>query len=171
MHNMTSSMIMTKRVPLSAGTHYHCFKLFLFINDVGIFRSNCLFIGENLREAVNDGRADFMPVFLSEIPHLFRRNILNIDVALVHVSPPDEHGFCSLGPSVDIARSAIQNAKYIIGKNKNVFGSLRLHGLGKYDTAEVENLCTAAIIVQETITFFNLTPKKQQKKHLQLDIS
>ena len=80
----------------------------------GIFRSNCLFIGENLREAVNDGRADFMPVFLSEIPLLFRRNILNIDVALVHVSPPDEHGFCSLGPSVDIARSAIQNAKYII---------------------------------------------------------
>ena len=65
---------------------------------------------------MNDGRADFVPVFLSEIPLLFRRNILNIDVALVHVSQPDEHGFCSLGPSVDIARSAIQNAKFIIGK-------------------------------------------------------
>ena len=89
----------------------------LFVNHVGIFRDNCLFIGSNLREAVNDGRADFMPVFLSEIPLLFRRNILNIDVALVHLSPPDQHGFCSLGPSVDITRSAIQNAKYIIGKN------------------------------------------------------
>lgn len=65
---------------------------------------------------MNDGRADFVPVFLSEIPLLFRRNILNIDVALVHLSQPDEHGFCSLGPSVDIARSAIQNAKFIIGK-------------------------------------------------------
>ena len=68
---------------------------------------------------MNDGRADFVPVFLSEIPLLFRRNILNIDVALVHLSQPDEHGFCSLGPSVDIARSAIQNAKFIIGKEKN----------------------------------------------------
>ena len=91
------------------------------VNFVGIFRDNCLFIGSNLREAVNDGRADFMPVFLSEIPLLFRRNILNIDVALIHVSPPDEHGFCSLGPSVDIALSAVQNAKYIIGKNNICF--------------------------------------------------
>ena len=91
------------------------------MNYVGIFRDNCLFIGENLRQAVNDGRADFIPVFLSEIPLLFRRNILKIDVALVHVSPPDEHGFCSLGPSVDIVRSAIQNAKYIIGKNNILF--------------------------------------------------
>lgn len=90
----------------------------LCLNYIGIFRDNCLFIGANLREAVNEGRADFMPVFLSEIPLLFRRNILDIDVALVHVSPPDEHGFCSLGPSVDIARSAIQNAKFIIGKHK-----------------------------------------------------
>lgn len=80
----------------------------------GIFRANCLFIGGNLRTAVNEGRADFMPVFLSEIPLLFRRNILNIDVALVQVSPPDEHGFCTLGTSVDIARAAVQNAKYII---------------------------------------------------------
>ena len=105
------------RIILGKSQRVSFWHIVLIFNYAGIFRSNCLFIGSNLREAVNDGRADFMPVFLSEIPLLFRRNILNIDVALVHVSPPDEHGFCSLGPSVDIAVSAIQNAKYIIGKN------------------------------------------------------
>lgn len=84
----------------------------------GIFRNNSLFIGANMRNAVNEGRADFIPVFLSEIPLLFRRNILNVDVALVHVSPPDQHGFCSLGPSVDITRAAVQNTEYLIGQLK-----------------------------------------------------
>jgi acyl-CoA hydrolase len=82
----------------------------------GVFRSNSLFLGKNLREAVNAGRADFTPIFLGEIPLLFRRKLINIDVALIQISPPDEHGFCTLGPSVDIARSAIQNAKIIIGQ-------------------------------------------------------
>nr|XP_045624670.1 4-hydroxybutyrate coenzyme A transferase-like [Procambarus clarkii] len=82
----------------------------------GIFRSNSFFIGSNCREAVNDGRGDFVPIFLSEIPLLFHRNIINIDVALVQVSPPDKHGFCSLGTSVDCARAAVQNAKHIIGQ-------------------------------------------------------
>ncbi|XP_063594638.1 4-hydroxybutyrate coenzyme A transferase-like [Penaeus indicus] len=82
----------------------------------GIFRSNSFFIGSNCREAVNDGRADCVPIFLSEIPLLFHRRIINIDVALVQVSPPDKHGFCSLGTSVDCARAAVINAKYIIGQ-------------------------------------------------------
>lgn len=81
----------------------------------GIFRSNSLFTGANCREAVNEGRADFTPIFLSEIPLLFQRKIIDLDVALIQVSPPDKHGFCTLGPSVDCTRSAIQNAKYIIG--------------------------------------------------------
>ncbi|XP_013383090.1 uncharacterized protein LOC106153636 [Lingula anatina] len=80
----------------------------------GIFRSNSFFIGDNCREAVNDGRADFVPIFLSEIPLLFRRNLITLDVALISVSSPDEHGFCTLGPSVDCARAALQNARYII---------------------------------------------------------
>ena len=83
----------------------------------GIFRSNSLFIGANCRKAVNEGRADFTPIFLSEIPLLFQRKIIHIDVALIQVSPPDKHGFCTLGPSVDCTRAAIQNAKYIIGMN------------------------------------------------------
>jgi len=87
----------------------------------GIFRSNSMFIGGNCRQAVNEGRADFMPIFLCETPHLFRRKILNLDIALVHVSPPDNHGFCSLGPSVDCTRAAVQNAKYIIAQvNPNI---------------------------------------------------
>jgi len=82
---------------------------------VGIFRSNSLFIGSNVRGSVNEGRADFTPIFLSEVPLLFRRKILNLDVALIQVSPPDNHGFCTLGPSVDTTRAAIQNAKFIVG--------------------------------------------------------
>ncbi|KAI0237031.1 4-hydroxybutyrate coenzyme A transferase [Lamellibrachia satsuma] len=80
----------------------------------GIFRSNSLFIGANCREAVNSGRADFTPIFLSEIPNLFRRKIWQLDIAMIQVSPPDNHGFCTLGPSVDCTRAAVQNAKYII---------------------------------------------------------
>jgi len=81
----------------------------------GIIRSNSLFTGGNVRQCVAEGRADFTPIFLSEIPLLFRRKILNLDVALIQVSPPDSHGFCTLGPSVDVTRAAIKNAKYIIG--------------------------------------------------------
>ncbi|CAN5384589.1 acetyl-CoA hydrolase/transferase C-terminal domain-containing protein [soil metagenome] len=78
------------------------------------FRINSLFVSENVREAVNDGRADYVPIFLSEIPVLFRNGILPIDVAIIHVSPPDAHGYCSLGTSVDIALAAIKSAKKII---------------------------------------------------------
>ncbi len=80
------------------------------------FFINSLFVSENVREAVNQGRGDYVPVFLSEIPRLFDQKILPLDVALVHVSPPDKHGFCSLGVSVDIARSAVNNAKYVIAQ-------------------------------------------------------
>lgn len=80
------------------------------------FRMNSLFVSQNIREAVNAGRGDYVPVFLSEIPLLFKRNILPLDVAIVQVSPPDKHGFCSLGVSVDIAASAVKNAKCIIAQ-------------------------------------------------------
>ncbi len=75
------------------------------------FKINSLFVSASVRADVNEGRADYVPVFLSEIPHLFYRNILPIDVALVQVSPPDQHGYCSLGLSVDVARSAVNTAK------------------------------------------------------------
>lgn len=80
------------------------------------FRINSLFVSQNIREAVNDGRGDYVPIFLSEIPILFRRGILPLDVALIHVSPPDKHGYCSMGTSVDIAASAVKAAKYVIAQ-------------------------------------------------------
>src|SRR5512134_3485507 len=80
------------------------------------FRVNALFVGANVRRAVEEGRADYLPVFLSEVPSLFRSGILPLDVALVHVSPPDRHGFCSLGVSVDVARAAVQTARVVVAQ-------------------------------------------------------
>jgi 4-hydroxybutyrate CoA-transferase len=82
----------------------------------GHIRHNALFIGANVRQAVQEGRADFTPVFLSDIPSLFRNSVLPLDVALLHVSPPDEHGFCSLGVSVDVAWAAASAAHHVIAE-------------------------------------------------------
>ncbi|MEO8247111.1 MAG: acetyl-CoA hydrolase/transferase C-terminal domain-containing protein [Chloroflexota bacterium] len=80
----------------------------------GHFRHRALFIGANAREAVNAGRADYVPVFLSDVPELFTGGVLPLDAALINVSPPDEHGFCSLGTSVDAAMAASRSAKVVI---------------------------------------------------------
>ena len=80
------------------------------------FYFNSLFVSANIRQAVNENRGDYIPIFLSEIPKMFNKQILPLDVALVHVSPPDNHGFCSLGVSVDIARSAVRNSLYVIAQ-------------------------------------------------------
>lgn len=80
------------------------------------FFVNSLFVSQNVRELVNGPGGDYVPVFLSEIPRLFDRKVLPLDVALVHLSPPDRHGFCSLGVSVDVARSAVRNAGVLIGQ-------------------------------------------------------
>jgi len=82
----------------------------------GHFRHNAFFIGANVRSAIREGRADFTPIFLSEIPGLFYRGILPIDVALIHVSPPDEHGFCSFGVGVECTKPATEVAKVIIAQ-------------------------------------------------------
>ncbi len=80
------------------------------------FRMNSMFVSNSIRQDVNSGFADYIPVFLSEIPELFKRGILGLDVALVQVSPPDKHGYCSLGVSVDIARTAVNMAKYVVAQ-------------------------------------------------------
>ncbi|MBI4552031.1 MAG: acetyl-CoA hydrolase/transferase family protein [Candidatus Latescibacteria bacterium] len=80
----------------------------------GHFRHQAFFIGENVRSAVNEGRADFIPIFLSEIPRLFTDGSLPIDVAMIQVSPPDEHGFCSFGVSVDCTKPAAESARIVI---------------------------------------------------------
>ncbi|HJP71574.1 MAG TPA: acetyl-CoA hydrolase/transferase C-terminal domain-containing protein [Candidatus Limnocylindria bacterium] len=80
------------------------------------FRHRALFIGANAREAVNSGRADYVPIFLSDIPHLFASGAFPLDVALINVSPPDAHGYCSLGTSVDAALAAIRSATTVIAQ-------------------------------------------------------
>ena len=80
------------------------------------FFFNSLFVSANTRAVVNSSHGDYVPVFLSQIPQLFRKNILPIDVALIQVSPPDIHGYCSLGTSVDIAKAAVDTAKIIIAQ-------------------------------------------------------
>lgn len=104
----------------------------------GIFNINSMFVSASIRKDVNEGRADYVPVFLSEIPELFKQNILPLDVALVQVSPPDEHGYCSLGVSVDIARSAVNVAKHIIAQvNPNV---PRTHGDGLIHSSRFDSM-------------------------------
>ncbi len=80
------------------------------------FRHNSFFVGSNTREAVNEGMADYTPVFLSEVPEMFCKGLVPIDVALVQVSPPDEHGFMSLGISVDITKAAVEAARLVIAQ-------------------------------------------------------
>lgn len=79
-------------------------------------RVNALFIGSNVRSAVQEGRADFTPVFLSEIPRLFRRGALPIDVVLMSISTPDEHGFCSFGVEVGTTKPAAESARVIVAE-------------------------------------------------------
>lgn len=80
------------------------------------FFFNSLFVSGNTRSVANSSYGDYVPVFLSQIPQLFRKNILPIDVALIQVSPPDAHGFCSLGTSVDIALAAVETSKILIAQ-------------------------------------------------------
>jgi 4-hydroxybutyrate CoA-transferase len=82
----------------------------------GHLRVNTMFISDDVRQAVNEGRADFTPCFLSEVPLLFKNRQLPLDVALIHVTPPDEHGFCSFGVEVGVTKAAAQFAKVVIAE-------------------------------------------------------
>ena len=92
------------------------------------FYFNSLFVSATTRNVANSENGDYVPIFLSQIPQLFRKNILPIDVALIQVSPPDAHGYCSLGTSVDIARSAVEMAKHVIAQVNPLMP--RTHGDG-----------------------------------------
>ena len=112
------------------------------------FRMNSMFVSASIREAVNNGRADYIPVFLSEIPELFKRNILPLDVAILQVSVPDEHGYCSLGVSVDVARSAVNTAKKVIAQvNPN---APRTHGDGMIHASRFHAMVYCEDPMQET---------------------
>lgn len=102
------------------------------------FFVNSLFVSANTRNVANSINGDYVPVFLSQIPLLFKRNILPIDVAMIQVSKPDRQGYCSLGTSVDIARAAVETAKYIIAQvNANM---PRTHGDGFIHVSRINAL-------------------------------
>ncbi|OJJ23014.1 4-hydroxybutyrate CoA-transferase [marine bacterium AO1-C] len=102
------------------------------------FRVNNLFTGANTRKAVQEGRADYVPVFLSEIPYLFESRIIPLDVALLQVSPPDQHGFCSLGTSVDTSMAAAKAAKKVIVEINPQMP--RVHGDGFLHVSEFDKI-------------------------------
>ncbi len=102
------------------------------------FRLNAFFVGSNVRSAVQEGYADAIPIFLSDVPALFHNNILPLDVAFVHVSPPDRHGYCSLGVSVDAALAAVHKARYVIAQ-VNPFMP-RTHGEGLLHLGHIDAL-------------------------------
>ena len=111
------------------------------------FYLNSLFVSANIREWVNSPYGDYVPVFLSETPRLFSEGILPVDVAMLHVSPPDIHGYCTLGPSVDAALAATKAAKKIIALvNPNM---PRTHGDGQIHYSQIEAMVWAAIPLQE----------------------
>ncbi len=113
------------------------------------FHVNVFFVGSNVRKAVNEGRGDYIPVFLSEVPGLIRKDILPIDVALLNVSPPDKHGFCSLGVSLVGSLPACEKAKLIIAQiNPNM---PRTHGAGFIHLDEIDVMVEADDPIPEQI--------------------
>ncbi|RSK42003.1 acetyl-CoA hydrolase/transferase family protein [Mangrovimonas spongiae] len=100
------------------------------------FHVNSFFIGKNVRHTLKAGNGSYTPVFLSELPLLFKRNIIDLQVALIHVSVPDRHGYCSLGVSVEATLAAIENANYVIAQvNKQM---PRTHGAGIIHVSEID---------------------------------
>jgi acyl-CoA hydrolase len=100
------------------------------------FHVNSFFIGKNVRHTLKAGNGSYTPVFLSELPLLFKRNIINLDVALIHVSVPDRHGYCSLGVSVEATLAAIDNATYVIAQINEQMP--RTHGAGIIHVSEID---------------------------------
>jgi acyl-CoA hydrolase len=100
------------------------------------FKAANLFVGQNVRNALDYENIDYLPCFLSEIPLLFRLRKRPIDIALIHASPPDQHGFCSLGVSVDIACAAVEVASIVIAQiNPNM---PRVHGDGFVHISQID---------------------------------
>lgn len=123
------------------------------------FKVNSCFVGRNVRKAVNSDRGDYIPIFLSEIHLLFKRGILPLDVAFIQVSPPDKHGYCSLGTSIDVTLTAIHCAKKVIAQvNPQV---PRTHGDGIIHSSKID----AAVEVNQPIhEVLGAEPSEVEKK-------
>lgn len=116
---------------------------------VDSFEVNALFIGANVRKAVQAGRASYIPIFLSEAPLLFRKNYIPIDVVLISVSPPDKHGYCSLGVSIDCSLAAVESAKIVIAQVNKFMP--RTHGDGIIHVSKINFAVEADIPLHEAV--------------------
>ncbi|WP_300436873.1 acetyl-CoA hydrolase/transferase C-terminal domain-containing protein [Christiangramia sp.] len=124
------------------------------------FKTNSCFVGSNVRKAVNSNYGAYIPIFLSEIHVLFRRNILPLDFAFIQVSPPDKHGYCSLGVSVDVTLPAIQSAKKVVAQiNPQV---PRTHGDGIIHISQLH----AAIAVDQPIHAAHLSEPSEIERQI-----
>ena len=113
------------------------------------FRVNSFFISSNVRDTIQEGLGDYTPIFLSDIPRLFQSGQLPLDVALIQVSPPDAHGYCSFGISVDIVKSAAENARMVIAEvNPNMPRTLGDSLISVYDIDQLVPVQTPLIEVQ-----------------------
>ncbi len=102
------------------------------------FRYNSFFVGDNTRAAVNAGLADYTPIFLSQVPDLFHRRVIGVDVALIQTSLPDAHGYLNLGVSVDIVKAAVRSASLVIAQVNHEMP--RIHGDGFLHVSEIDFL-------------------------------
>ena len=124
------------------------------------FYFNALFVSANIRNAVNEQRGDYIPIFLSEIPRLFGSGLLPVDVAMIHVSPPDAHGYCSLGVSVDITKAALKQSKVVIAQvNRNMPRTL---GDGLISIRDIDYLVDAETELPEVNYAQGLTDADKQ---------
>ncbi|UMB59269.1 4-hydroxybutyrate CoA-transferase [Lutibacter sp. A80] len=123
------------------------------------FHVNSLFIGKNVRHTLKAGNGSYTPVFLSEVPNLFKRNVLPVDVALIQVSTPDKHGYCSLGVSVEAILSVITNAKHVIAHINDQMP--RVHGEGLIHISEINTFVEHSTPIHE---FHMPTPTKIENK-------
>lgn len=126
----------------------------------GHVRLNSLFTGVNVREAVMSGRADWTPIFLSEIPGLFKNGHIKVDVAIIHISPPDHHGFCSFGVSTDITIAACKAAKVIIAMVNQQMP--RVHGDNFIHASKLD------YVVEADEQLFQAPKAKLSKRHMQI---
>jgi acyl-CoA hydrolase len=123
------------------------------------FHVNSFFIGANVRHTLKAGNGSYTPVFLSELPLLFRKKVVLLDVVFIHVSPPDSHGYCSLGVSVEASIAAIENAKIVIAQvNKNM---PRTFGDGILHVSEINYLVEVDVpIFSHEVTSFSAEEEK-----------
>ena len=124
------------------------------------FHVNSFFIGANCRVPTNEGYADFIPCFLSEIPLMIRSGVIEIDVALIQVSPPDSHGYCSMGISVDATKAAVDKAKVIIAQINPQMP--RTHGDGLIHI----NRFTACCVVDEALPELKPHPMTEEERKI-----